>query len=469
MARALSTLRDNIDINLEEPLPEIAAALREAGGRAFLVGGYIRDHLLDIPSKDVDIEVFGLEMERLEAVLTRFGKVARVGRAFGVLRVRGIDADFSLPRKDSKVAEGHTGFDVSYDPEMSFKEAARRRDVTINSVGYDLGTGSLFDPFGGRDDLEAKVLRATDPSHFSEDPLRGLRVAQFAARFGMTPNDELKRLCAALDLSELSAERVFAELNKVLLMAERPSVAFEFLRETGLLRTFPEIEAMTETPQDPEWHPEGNVFIHTLKVIDEAARLRQGDENDLALMYGALCHDFGKPATTEDVDGRIRSHKHDTKGVPIAAAFLERLRAPTELVDRVRVLVRHHLAPGLYFKNGATAKAYRRLARDLSARGTTMELLLRVATADHFGRTTKDALARHYPAGKHFRQQMVALELVVEAPKDVVLGRHLIARGLRPSTFFGDILARCREVQDEHGWNDPDKILDAVLTEGDPK
>ena len=471
MARALSTLRDNINlsINLEEPLPQIAAALREAGGQAFLVGGYVRDRLLDIPSKDVDIEVFGLEVERLQAVLARFGKVARVGRAFGVLRVKGIDADFSLPRKDSKVAEGHTGFDVTYDPEMSFEEAARRRDVTVNSVGYDLWTGALVDPFGGRDDLEAKVLRATDPSHFSEDPLRGLRVAQFAARFGMTPDGELKRLCAALDLSELSAERVFAELDKILLMAERPSVAFEFLRETGLLRIFPEIEAMIETRQDPEWHPEGNVFVHTLMVIDEAARLRQGDENDLALMYGALCHDFGKPATTEEVDGRIRSHKHDIVGVPITAAFLERLRASTELVDRVSVLVRHHLAPGLYFKNGATAKGYRRLARDLKAGGATMELLLRVAAADHFGRTTKDALARHYPAGEHFRQQMEALELAVEAPTDVVLGRHLIARGLLPSKSFGDILARCREVQDEHGWDDPNEILDAVLTEGDPK
>ena len=471
MARALITLRDpiNIRIRLEEPLPQIAAALREEGGRAFLVGGYIRDRLLDIPSKDVDIEVFGLPLERLEAVLARFGKVARIGRAFGVLRVRGLDADFSLPRKDSKVAKGHTGFEVTYDPEMSFEEAARRRDVTINSVGYDLATGALLDPFGGRDDLEAKVLRATDPSHFSEDPLRGLRVAQFAARFGMTPNDELKRLCAALDLSELSAERVFAELNKILLKAERPSIAFEFLRETGLLRIFPEIEAMIETPQEPEWHPEGNVFVHTLLVIDEAARLRLGDENDLALMYGALCHDFGKPATTEKVDGRIRSHRHDSEGVSIAEAFLERLRAPTELVDRVGMLVRHHLAPGLYFRNGATAKGYRRLARDLKARGVTMELLLRVATADHFGRTTKDALARQYPAGTHFRQQMETLELVVEAPKDVVLGRHLIARGLHPGKVFGDILARCREVQDEHGWDDPDKILDAVLTEGDPQ
>ncbi len=469
MARALRTLRVNIHIHLEKPLPQIAAAFREAGGRAFLVGGTVRDRLLDIPSKDVDIEVFGLSMERVENVLARFGSVTHVGRAFGVLRVKGIDADFSLPRKDSKVAVGHTGFDVTYDPDMSFEEAARRRDITINSVGYDIGTGALVDPFRGQDDLEAKVLRASDPSHFSEDPLRGLRVAQFAARFGMTPDDELKRLCAALDLSELPAERVFAELNKILLMAERPSVAFEFLRETGLLSFFSEIEAMIETPQDAEWHPEGNVFVHTLMVIDEAARLRQSDEHDLALMYGALCHDFGKPATTEEVDGRIRSHKHDTEGVPIAAAFLERLRASTELVDRVRVLVRHHLAPGLYFKNGATARGYRRLARDLEAGGATMELLLRVATADHFGRTTKGALARSYPAGDHFREQMQALELEVAAPKDVVFGRHLIAQGLQPGKSFGVILARCREVQYEHGWDDADKILDAVLTEGEPQ
>jgi len=458
-----------LKIALEEPLPRIAAAVRDAGGRALLVGGYVRDFLLGIRSKDVDIEVFGLTLDALERVLARFGEVTHAGRAFGVLRIKSVDADFSLPRTDSKVAAGHTGFDVTYDPEMSFEDAARRRDVTINSIGYDVLDDTLVDPLGGRKDLRAKVLRATDPRHFAEDPLRGLRVAQFAARFEMTADDELKRLCRNLDFSELSVERILAELDKILLKPERPSVAFEFLRETSLLRFFPEIAVMIDVPQDPRWHPEGDVFVHTMMVIDEAARLRRDDDDDRALMYGALCHDLGKPLTTESFDERIRSHDHDTEGSVVTERFLRRLRAPTTLIRRVVALVKHHLAPGLYYRGNAKPKAYRRLARELEAAGASMELLLRVATADHLGRTTEDALARRFPAGDHFRRQMEALAIEDEAPEDVVMGRHLIARGLKPGKSFGDMLERCREIQDETGWDDPDQILDYVLKQGESK
>ena len=446
----------------------MARAIHEAGGRAVVVGGYVRDTLLEIASKDVDIEVFGLDIGALEEVLSHFGKVAQVGSAFGVLRVKGIDADFSLPREDSKVGRGHRGFRSRYEPAMPFVRAARRRDLTINSMGYDLIRHELLDPYEGRRDLEENVLRATDPEHFAEDPLRGLRVAQFAARFEMTPDEELKRLCSELDLSELSAERILAELDKILVKSNRPSIAFEFLRETSLLRFFPEIESMIDVPQEADWHPEGDVFVHTMMVIDEAARLRRDDSDDRALMYGALCHDLGKPLTTEQFDGRIRSHNHDTEGVPVTERFLARLKAPANLIRQVGALVKHHLAPGLYYRGGAKPKAYRRLARELETAETSMELLLRVATADHLGRTTEDALARRFPAGDHFRRQMEELEIQDEAPKDIVLGRHLIARGLKPGTSFGDILERCREVQDEHGWTDPDQILDYVQTEGDP-
>lgn len=464
-----------LKIALEEPLPRIAAAIHDAGGYAILVGGRVRDVLLEIPSKDDDIEVFGLTLEALEKVLARFGRITHAGRAFGVLRVKGIDVDFSLPRTDSKVAKGHTGFEVTYDPEMTFEDAARRRDVTINSLGWDISNGELLDPFDGQKDLNDKILRATDPAHFSEDPLRGLRVAQFAARFEMTPDDELKRLCAELDLSELSVERILAELDKILLKSNRPSIAFEFLRETSLLRFFPEIESMIDVPQEADWHPEGDVFVHTMMVLDEAASMRRDDDDDdnRPLMYGALCHDLGKPLTTEHVEGRIRSHNHDTEGVRVTERFLGRLKAPANLIRQVAALVKHHLAPGLYDRGGAKPKAYRRLARELDAAGTSMELLLRVATADHLGRTTEDARARRFPAGDHFRRQMEELEIQDEAPQDVVLGRHLIARGMKPGTSFGAILERCREVQDEHGWTDPDQILDYVLTprdstQGDP-
>ena len=488
---------------------EIAQAVRDAGGRALVVGGWVRDHLLGVRSKDVDIEVFGLDVERLEALLAGFGSVHAVGRAFGVLRVGGIDVDFSLPRRDSKRGPGHRGFDVAPDPTLDFAEAARRRDLTVNSIGIDPLTGELLDPHGGRRDLERRVLRATDPARFPEDPLRGLRVAQLAARLEMAPDAELVDLCRTLDLSELSGERVFDELAKLLLHAAKPSIGFRILEDTGQLRFFPELDALRGVPQDPEWHPEGDVWVHTLMVLDVAAALRGGtaaldtsgpgrespsrtpsaaspdaneqalngsttsevstgrspghDNDNLALMLGALCHDLGKPATTEWVDGRVRSYRHDVGGVAPTRALLGRMRAPGTLVNRVAALVEHHLAPALFIRNGATTKGYRRLARKLECAGVSIELLVRVARADHLGRTTSDAIAGRFDAGDAFLAAARAHSVEHAAPRDAVLGRHLIERGIQPGPEFGPILEQCREIQDETGWTDPERILDRAL------
>ena len=442
---------------------EIARAVREAGGRALLVGGCVRDRLRGEESKDFDVEVFGLDLAALESVLARFGEVIAVGRAFGVLQVKGLPIDFSLPRRDSKIAAGHKGFEIAFDPGLDFATAARRRDLTINSIGLDPLTDEILDPHGGRADLAAGVLRATDPAHFSEDPLRGLRAAQFAARFGFRADPGLIALCRALDLSELSGERVLEEWRKLLLKGVRPSLGTELLRETNQLRFFPELAALVGVPQDPEWHPEGDCWVHNQLVIDEAARLRDGGPDDPALMFGALLHDVGKPPTTAVENGRVRSPGHDVRGVPLAVAFLERMRAPVELVVRVSALVEHHLAPALFIKNGAAAKGYRRLARKLGAAGASVELLLRVARADHFGRTSDEALARQFPAGDEFLAKARDLAVEHQAPRDVVLGRHLIARGLTPGVEFGRILERCRELQDETGWADPERILGQVL------
>ena len=449
---------------LDPKCVEVARAVRDAGGRALVVGGWVRDHLLGTGSKDVDIEVSGLDVERLESVLAGFGNVHAVGRAFGVFRVGGIDVDFSLPRRDSKRGPGHRGFDVTPDPSLDFAQAARRRDLTVNSIGIDPLTGEVLDPHGGRRDLERRVLRATDPERFPEDPLRGLRVAQLAARLEMAPDEELVALCRALDLGELSGERVFDELAKLLLRATRPSIGFRVLEDTGQLRFFPELDALRGVPQDPEWHPEGDVWVHTLMVLDVAASLRgsAGDE-DFALMLGALCHDLGKPATTERVDGRIRSYRHDVAGVAPTRALLGRMRAPGALVDRVAALVEHHLAPALFVKNAATAKGYRRLARKLERAGVGIELLVRVARADHLGRTTADALAGRFDASDAFLAAARTHSVEHAAPRDAVLGRHLVERGMEPGPGFGPILERCREIQDETGWTDPERILDRAL------
>jgi tRNA nucleotidyltransferase (CCA-adding enzyme) len=444
---------------------EICRAIRDAGGRALFVGGYVRDRLRGEHPKDVDVEVFGLSLPELGRVLARFGGVIEIGRAFGVLRVKGLDVDFSLPRRDSKVGAGHRGFDVEVDPHLAVAEASRRRDLTINSILLDPLTDEILDPHGGRDDLLRRVLRATDPAHFPEDPLRGLRVAQFAARFGMEPDPQLIELCAGLDLDELPGERVFGEFRKLLLKGAPPSTGLRVLERTRLLRFFPELDALRGVPQDPEWHPEGDVWVHNLMVVDQAARLRTGDEEaDLALMFAALCHDFGKPSTTSvEPDGRVRSLAHDVEGVAPSERFLGRLRAAHALQARVGVLVRYHLAPALYVRDGAGPRAYRRLARRLQAAGSGIDELVRVARADHLGRTTSEARAGVFPAGEAFAERARAVLEAGRAPADAVRGRHLLARGLQPGPEFGRILARCRDVQDETGWDDPERILEEAL------
>ena len=447
----------------------IAKAVDAAGGRAILVGGFVRDRLLGVATKDVDVEVHGVDLATLEELLGGFGEVIAVGRAFGVLRVKGVDCDFSMPRRDNKTGRGHRGFQVDLDPGLDFATAARRRDLTINSIGLDAITDEILDPHGGRADLKAGVLRATDPARFPEDPLRGVRVAQFAARFEMAPDDELLTLCRDLDLSELPGERLFGEFRKLLLRGKRPSLGLEFLRASRLLRFFPELEAMVGVPQDPRWHPEGTVWEHTMLVVDEAAASREGDEGeDLIVLFGALCHDLGKPATTVvDEEGRIRSPGHEPEGVGPTRSLLERLRSPGDLVDAVTVLVAHHLAPAHFCACGAKPRAYRRLARKLEAGGVNARILLRLARADHFGRTTPDALAREFPAGDEFLRQAEVLQVEERAVGDVVLGRHLIARGMTPGPGFGEILSACREIQDETGWDDPQRILEHHLAGGD--
>ena len=456
-----------MDYELPEEILNIAKAIQAKGGRALLVGGFVRDIALKRASKDYDFEVYGLELHELEEVLGEFGEVIAVGKAFGVLRIKSFEVDISLPRRDNKTGSGHRGFMVELDPNLSFKEAATRRDLTVNSMGLDPLTGEILDPHGGLEDLKAGVLRATDPGAFSEDPLRGLRVAQFASRFDMQANEELLELCRALDLSELPGERLYWEFYKLLMKGKRPSVGMTFLRDSGLLKFFPEIEALIDVPQSPQWHPEGDVWIHTLMCLDVAATLRTGDAfEDEVLMFGILCHDFGKPeSTTIEDDGRIRAINHETRGVAPTQRFLAQLRVGKKLTDAICAVVEFHLCPSQFAKQGAGKSAYRRLARKLDRAGINIALLERIGRADSLGRTTENALKGLYPSGEIFLEQAKAAQ-VVEGPRDdAVQGRHLIERGYAPGPEFGKMLSKCRDIQDETGLSDPAQIIERVLAE----
>ena len=306
----------------------IARTVHDAGGRGLIVGGWVRDRLMGHPSKDIDIEVFALDAVHLKEILQRVGSVNTVGESFTVYKVAGLDV--SIPRRESKTGRGHKGFLVTGDPALSYEEAARRRDFTINAISWDPLTDEYVDPFDGRGDIERRILRAVDAGTFADDSLRVLRAIQFAARFEFAIDAPTKALCAGLALDDLPAERIWGEIEKLLLRARRPSIGFALALELGVIeRLFPELDTLVGCPQEPDWHPEGDVWIHTLLVIDEA-RMRIDDlayPQQVAVMLGAVCHDLGKPATTAFSDGRIRSLDHEEEGVAPTIALLEIGRA----------------------------------------------------------------------------------------------------------------------------------------------
>ena len=424
---------------------EIARAAADAGGRALVVGGWVRDRLLGRPSKDLDVEVYGIPAEPLRSLLERLGRVDTVGESFTVYKVG--DVDVSLPRRESKVGRGHKAFAVEGDPSMPVREAARRRDFTINAIAWDPLTGEFEDPWGGRDDLHRRVLRVVDPATFVDDSLRVLRAVQFVARFDLRVEPATRDLCASIPLDDLAPERIWGEFEKLLLLPERPSLGFAFAREVGVIRgLLPEMAALEGCPQEPEWHPEGDVWVHTLLVIDEARRridgLSRGEA--LAVMLGAICHDLGKPSTTAFTDGRIRSLGHEEAGIPPATAVLDRLRVNTiegfDVRSQVLGLTAHHLKPGAWYKTRDEVGdgAFRRLAQKVD-----LELLARLAEADCNGRPGGfDCSAMAW-----FLERARALGVQHEPPKPILLGRHLLAVGLEPGPRLGVILREVYELQ----------------------
>lgn len=397
------------------------------------------------------MEVFGIPGDVLPALLRSLGRVEPVGQAFPVYKLGAIDV--ALPRRESKTGRGHKGFTVAGDPSMTFEEAARRRDFTINAIGWDPLTDEYLDPFNGRKDLELRVLRVVDSVTFPDDSLRVLRALQFAARFELTVDPDTARLCASIPLDDLPAERIWGEVEKLLLQAERPSIGFALARELGVIhQLLPDMEPLYDCPQDPEWHPEGDVWVHTLMVIDQARQLN-GDLDRprlAAVMLGAVCHDLGKPATTAPIDGRIKSPNHEAMGVEPATRILDRLNVQTldnfDVRRQVLGLVTEHLRPMAFYKGRETVTdgAFRRLAQKVD-----LELLARFARADCTGRTgTFDCSGIEW-----FLDRARSLGVEHKPPQPILMGRHLIELGVEPGPRMGEILKAVYELQ-----------LDSVVT-----
>lgn len=430
----------------------IAATVRDAGGRALVVGGWVRDRLRGRPSKDIDLEVFGVPEARLAELLQRFGRVDAVGQSFPVYKVVPPGAsgdaaiDVALPRRESKAGRGHKGFQVVGDPAMSIAEAARRRDFTINAISWDPLTDAYVDPVHGRADLDRRLLRAVDSATFGDDSLRVLRAIQFAARFEFALEDDTAALCRRIPLDDLPAERVWGEVEKLLLGAERPSLGLALALDLGVVDALlPELRPLVGCEQEPDWHPEGDVWTHTLMVADTARRLNADLDRPrlITVMLGALCHDLGKPATTAVIDGRIRSLNHEEAGVAPSLTLLDRLNIHTidgfDVRAQVVGLVAHHLKPGMLRKAPHVGDgAFRRLARKVD-----LELLARVARADCLGRTGHfDCSAMEW-----FLDRARALGVEHRPPPPILLGRHLLALGVPPGPQVGEILKQVYEKQ----------------------
>lgn len=304
----------------------VARAVEQSGGRTYYVGGFVRDRLLGKENKDVDIEVHGVSVPTLETILDGLGERLAMGASFGVMGLRHYDLDIAMPRSERAIGGGHRDFEVVVDPFIGQRSAARRRDFTINALMEDVLTGEVLDFFGGKDDLMHGRIRHVDPTTFVEDPLRVLRAAQFAARFGFEVDSKTRSLCATMDLTTLPGERVFGELEKALLKASRPSAFFEKLRLMDQLSVwFAEVEALVGVPQNAAYHPEGDVWTHTLQVLDRAAELKEEACYPLGLLLASVCHDLGKAAVLQEVDGTIHAYGHEKEGVPLARRLLGRL------------------------------------------------------------------------------------------------------------------------------------------------
>jgi tRNA nucleotidyltransferase (CCA-adding enzyme) len=443
---------------------QIVSDIHALGGSALFVGGSVRDALLGKRSKDIDIEVYGVKPEDLQSFLQKHGKVDQVGKSFGVFKVTTDSGtyDVSIPRRESKTGKGHKGFMVEHDPTMTYKEAAGRRDLTINALAYDPLKKTIIDEYGGVKDLKDRVLRATDPDTFGDDSLRVLRVMRFAGQLGFTPDFRLAWLCNQIDLTDLPKERVFGEIEGLLLKSKNPSIGLRLIPILGIKKILPELDALRGVEQEPDWHPEGDAWVHTLMVVDEAAKMRNrlpDPKERLIFMLAALCHDLGKPETTEVREGKITSYGHDDAGAKLTQEFLQRLTDDNYITDKVESLVRHHMKPTMFHQDKVPDSAVRRLSKKVDV---PMVVMLSVADKSGRGLEKTDLKAERWLMSR-FRR--LGLEHP-EALNPKVMGRHLIPLGIQPGVEMGRILDKIYNAQLDGKFNTTEEGIEYARSQG---
>ena len=418
---------------------QIAEYVAEAGGRAYYVGGFVRDRLLGIENKDIDIEVHGIEPEALNSLLREIGDPLAFGKSFGVLSLRGENIDIAMPRREHATGRGHRDFEIDIDPYLGTETAARRRDFTINSIMEDVLSGELIDHFGGKADLDKRIIRHIDPKTFVEDPLRVLRGAQFAARFEFAVAPGTVKLCRVIDLSALPKERVCEELKKALLKADRPSIFFEVLREMDQLgQWFPELAQLIGLEQDPVYHPEGDAWVHTMEVIDRAAAYRDRASDPFKFMLLALTHDLGKIVTTEVINGRIHAYEHEKKGMPLVDALVKRITGEKSVIAYVNNMVPLHMKPNVAAYSKPSLKSTNRMFDQAAA----PEDLIWFAMSD---RPVFSGSEEFSGDTGFLLERLRAYEETMAKP--YVTGQDLINAGLKPDDNFSEILGYAHKLR----------------------
>lgn len=422
-----------------EMAKRIAQLVSQHGGTAYYVGGFVRDKIRQKDNKDIDIEIHGLAPKQLEIILDSLGNRISVGESFGIYNLKGYTLDIAMPRKEENRGRGHKDFDICVDPFIGTYKAAIRRDFTINALLENILTGEIIDHFGGLDDINNGIIRHVNDSSFKEDPLRVLRAAQFASRFEYKVADETIELCSHMDLSFLPKERIMGELEKVLLKSDKPSTFFNTLHQMKQLSVwFPELERTIGVEQNPKYHAEGDVWTHTMMVVDAAVRYREKANNPLGFMLASITHDFGKTYCTERINGVLHSYNHETIGLPLVESFMERITTEKGLIKYVMNLSEFHMRPNQLAANNASIKSTNKLF-DLSVDPTA---LIYLAISDGLGKSPCADISLY--EGYLIERLNVYREYM---SRPFVMGRDLIAAGLTPSERFSEYLAYAHKLR----------------------
>ena len=407
---------------------KIAKLVSEYGGKTYYVGGCVRDKILGIDIKDIDIEIHGIEMDKIISILDSLGKRKIVGESFGIFMLKGYDLDISIPRKEEKRGILHQDFDIVVDPFIGTYKASLRRDFTINALMEDVITGEIIDYFEGINDLNNKIIRHVNDLTFAEDSLRVLRACQFASRFGFVIAKETLELCKKIDITNLPKERIEGELKKALLKGNRPSTFFNYLYEIGSGNYyFKELFDLKDISQNPLFHAEGNVYNHTMLVIDNGIHHLKEVEEPYLFMLACLCHDFGKINATTTINGDIKSINHENEGDDLIKSFLNRFTNEKKIFHYVINMARLHMRPNRCAKDNSSIKATNKMFDESICPND----LIMLSHMDGLGQINDLEKNDYRP---FLYERLNIYKELMDEPK--ITGQDLINLNLRPKRFY---------------------------------